>query len=275
MSRIRVGILQDHYSIDPRENFYKTRDILIKNYNDADIVILPEYSMINILAGLKPEEVYQRAEPLEDSWYLSKMADLAGVLSTNILLHFVERTNQPPHVWSSSILVNMEGNIRRVYRKMHLFDAYGYRESDYFLPGNDISYGLVMKNMIFYVAICYDLRFPELFRTYAHLGAYGVFVHAGWVKGPLKEEVLASLATARSHENTIYLIVSDHTGQEYVGRSGVFNPLGYRELDLGYKPGYIEHDIYSEVVEEARKLIPVLEHSKKWDITLKTHNNNT
>lgn len=272
MNKLFVGILQDEFTVNPMDNYEKIKKVLEEKHEVADIIIVPEYSMINILTGLKPKDVYEKAERLEDSTYISKISDLAARIDAYILMHFIEKTDMPPKTMSTSILVHPTGRISKVYSKMHLFDAYGYRESDYFLPGTSLSKTLVINGngMKFYVAICYDLRFPELFRSYARMDAYGVFVHAGWVKGPLKEEILDLLARARSHENTMYIILSDQTGKQYVGRSGVFSPYGFREVDMGYKRGYIEWPINPVDVLEARKIVPVVNQSKnRWDIILK------
>lgn len=271
MNEIFVGILQDEFTVDPMKNYKRIRELLEEKHQVADIVVVPEYSMINILAGLKPSDVYERAERINDSIYISKISDLAAKLDTYMLIHFIEKTDTPPKTMSSSILVHPSGRIDKVYSKMHLFDAYGYRESDYFLPGRTLSRPLVFNHVRFYVAICYDLRFPELFRSYARKDAYGVFIHAGWVRGPLKEEILDLLARARSHENTMYIILSDQTGKQYVGRSGVFSPHGFREIDMGYRRGYVEWPINPDDVLEARKVVPVVEQSRtRWDIVLKT-----
>ncbi len=270
MSEIIVGILQEEYGVDPSLNFEKSKRLIMKGFREADIIILPEYSMINLLGGLTPQQVYERAETLEDSIYISRFSDLAADLGAPLLIHFIERSDNPPKTYSSSIAIEPSGKIYRVYRKIHLFDAYGYRESEYLIAGKELSKTLAIKDFKLNVAICYDLRFPELFRTYALNGAHGVLVHAGWVRGPFKEEVLDILAKSRSHENTMYLVVANHTGKQYTGRSGVYNPYGYKELDLGVKPGYMEHPLHGYIVEEARRNIPVLKHSEqKWEIGFK------
>jgi len=129
-------------------------------------------------------------------------------------------------------LLTDRGEAIPVYSKIHLFDAYGYSESEFLnrdKPGKIIS----IEGVKIAFTICYDLRFTELFRTYANMDVDVVIVQSGWVKGPPKEEVLDKLACTRAHENTIYLVIADQTGDMFVGRSGVFNPWGYRELDLG------------------------------------------
>jgi predicted amidohydrolase len=265
-----VGILQDEFTADPMKNYGVIEKVLLEKHSVADIVVLPEYSMINILESMNPEDVYEKAEVLENSNFLSKISDLAGKIDAYILTHFIEKTDVKPKTRSSSVIVYPSGRIRRVYSKIHLFDAYGYRESEYFISGTEISKALMFGEIKLFVAICYDLRFPELFRSYAFQDAYGVIVHAGWVKGFLKEEILDTLARSRSHENTMYLILADQTGKYFVGRSGVFNPHGYRELDLGYKRNYVEWRIRPEEVIDARREVPVVKQSRsRWNIVLK------
>ena len=264
-SQFIVGILQHEFTSNPDKNLEIINRVLAEKYEKADIIILPEYSMINILGGLKPEEVYLKAEKLEDSSYLSRLSDVAGNYDTYILAHMIEKSEYKPKCYSTSVLVKPSGGFEKIYSKIHLFDAYGYRESNYLLSGTSLSKALNINGKKYFVAICYDIRFPELFRTYALQDAYGVFVHAGWVKGPLKEEILDKLASSRSHENTMYIVLANQTGEMFTGRSGVFNPYGYKALDLGFKPGYAEFLIVPELVDEARNQIPVVrESSRKW-----------
>lgn len=265
MNDLKIGILQEELSTQPLDNVERIRELLLSTYKEADLVVLPEYSMINILDGLNPLEVYEKAELLEDSVFLTKVADLAGKLGVKILTHFIERTEDRPKCYSSSVIVEPSGRVLKLYSKMHLFDAYGYRESDFFKPGEKPSNKLNLNTMDVYVAICYDLRFPELFRTYSFMGAHAVIVQAGWVKGFLKEEILDKLAATRSHENTYYLVLANQTGRLFTGRSGVYNPYGYKEVDLGFKRGYFEHSLNPVIVDEARNTIPVVKQAmEKW-----------
>jgi len=262
-----VGILQGEFTVDPLKNLDMIVNTLKQSHRRAHVVVLPEYSMLNVLGGLTPEEVYLRAENLEDSVFISKLSDLSAELDTKLLTHVIERSDQKPRCYSTSVLVKPSGGFEKIYSKIHLFDAYGYRESRYLISGKSLSKPILIDKYKFFVAICYDIRFPELFRTYALQGAHGVFVQAGWVKGPLKEEILDKLASSRSHENTMYVVLANQTGSQYTGRSGVFNPYGYKELDLGFKPSYAEHELSLHVVEEARSQIPVVEESsRKWRI---------
>ncbi|MET1159758.1 MAG: nitrilase-related carbon-nitrogen hydrolase [Thermoprotei archaeon] len=270
MDKLIVGITQFYSSADPHKNAEKLKELIIKNYREADLVVTPEYSMLNILSGIEPEKVYEIVSDLEDNEYLSILSDLASDIGAPILTHILLRSDEKPRCYSQSILVKPSGDYELIYRKIHLFDAYGYRESDYLLPGEDYSKELSIRGFNTYTAICYDIRFPELFRAYAWRGAHVIIVQAGWVRGPLKEEILEYLAISRSHENTVYIVLSNQTGDQFTGRSGVFNPYGYRELDMGFRESYKEYSLDMDIIKEARRSIPVLEHSQKtWNIELK------
>jgi predicted amidohydrolase len=270
MSELVVGILQADFSGTPQVNLDKAISLIKRGYREADLIILPEYSMFNPLVLREPRRVYELAEEPATSKYLAGFVKLAESLGASLVVHFIEKTPTPPYTRSTTILITSRGEALHVYSKMHLFDAYNYRESDFFTPGTTPSKLVVIEGFETGFAVCYDLRFPELFRLYATSGAKLIIVQAGWVRGPLKEEVLDTLASSRSHENTVYLVVANQVGEMFTGRSGVFNPWGYRELDLGHREDYIEHKLLLEEIEKARSVIPVLRQSmERWEIKLK------
>ncbi|MEM0002085.1 MAG: carbon-nitrogen hydrolase family protein [Desulfurococcaceae archaeon] len=270
MSRLIVGIVQASYTTQPLENIDKTYSLIKKNYREADLIILPEYSMTNPLIIKDPGKVYEISEYPTSSKYLPGIARIANEYGVNILVHFIEKTDKPPLTKSTSILVTSRGEILPVYNKIHLFDAYGFRESTYFEPGKSLSKLISVNGFQLAFAICYDIRFPELFRSYALLGAHAVIIQSGWVRGPLKEEILDKLASSRAHENTMYIILANQTGEMFTGRSGVFNPWGYRELDLGIDEKYSEHTLTLSEVEKAREVLPLIKQSAdRWDIKFK------
>lgn len=269
MSKLTIGIVQASYTTQPMVNVEKTYSIVKKWYREADLIVLPEYSMTNPLLLRDPNKVYEISEYITGSRYLSGFTKLVNELGVYILVHFIERTDTPPLAKSTSILITSQGEVLPVYNKMHLFDAYGYKESDFFIPGKAPSKIISMNGFQVAFAICYDIRFPELFRLYARQGAHVVIVQAGWLRGSLKEELLDKILSTRAHENTLYVVLANQVGDLFTGRSGVFNPLGYRELDAGAEEKYIEYEIDLESVEKARELVPAVKQSvKKWDIKI-------
>ncbi|MEM1611849.1 MAG: nitrilase-related carbon-nitrogen hydrolase [Desulfurococcaceae archaeon] len=270
MSRIVIGIVQASFTAYPPENAEKAYSLVKRNYREADLIVLPEYSMTNPLQLRDPFKVYELSEYATSSRFLATFIRLANELGAGIVVHFIERTDVPPKSRSTVVLVTSRGEVLPVYSKMHLFDAYGYRESEFFEPGTSLGKIVSLNGFPIAFAVCYDLRFPELFRSYAVLGVNVFVVQAGWVKGPLKEEILDKLASARAHENTAYVVVANQTSEMFTGRSGVFSPWGYRELDMGISEKYSEHSIFLDEVEKARTTIPTIRQSfDKWEIKLK------
>ncbi len=264
-----IGILQFSSTGNVRENIGRIEELIRRGYEKADLILLPEYSMMNILGGMKPEDVYKTAESIEDSSYLDSLTSIAMKYSVYIVTHFIEKSEEPPKCYSSSILLTPSGDRKLLYRKIHLFDAYGYRESEYFIPGDRLSEIITVNDVKIAIAICFDIRFPELFRCYALSGVETVLVHMGWVKGPLKEETLEFLARSRAHENTYWIVVADQCGRGYVGRSMVIDPYGVKKTELGFLEDYTEYYIDKDIVYKARETIPVLEKARKWSIVLK------
>jgi MtaA/CmuA family methyltransferase len=82
------------------------------------------------------------------------------------------------------------------------------------------------------MAICYDIRFPELFRKQAMAGAEAVIVPAAWYKGEMKEEQWQTLLMARAHEDTCYVVGVGNANEAFIGRSMVASPSGIKALDL-------------------------------------------
>lgn len=262
-----VGILQANLGGEPVENALKISSMVRNGFKRADIILTPEYSMANPFRFNDPRDFYEKSEAIGESGFLSILEKTARETGSLILTHFIEKTSTPPKTRSSSVLITPDGERRWVYSKIHLFNAYGFRESDFFEEGSQISVSLNVKGFAVRVAICYDLRFPELFRLYAWEGADVVLLHAGWVKGYLKEGQLDFLARARAHENTLYLVVSNQVGELFTGGSGLYSPLGYKIYDLGFSEKYVEVSIEREEIALARKLIPVVEQSRaKWSI---------
>ncbi|MEM1750316.1 MAG: nitrilase-related carbon-nitrogen hydrolase [Desulfurococcaceae archaeon] len=266
---LTIGLVQADYGIDPLSNYEKTKGILKKSYRKADLIVLPEYSMSDPLQLAKPEEIVTIAEYIEDSIYLSKLSELAAELGASILAHFIEKTSSEGKPLSSSVMIHPSGGIEKLYSKIHLFDAYGYRESLLFERGKNVSRSAVIKGIVTNIAICFDIRFPELFRVYARTGSELVIVHSGWVKDLLKEESLEFLLRSRAHENTFWVAAANRWGKRYVGRSMVIDPFGVKVFELSIGESYGEYTIDRSRIYEARKILPIVELSKNlWKVEL-------
>ena len=120
------------------------------------------------------------------------------------------------------------------YRKLHLYDAFGQRESDWVEPGELTEpETFELDGLRFGLMTCYDLRFPEVGRTLADAGAEVFLVPAEWVRGPLKEHHWRTLVHARAIENTCWVLGVGQNGRRYTGHSGLYDPWGVRVAEDG------------------------------------------
>ena len=161
------------------------------------------------------------------------------------------------------------------YDKIHLFDAFGYAESDTVTPGTTpalIDVGGIPVGL----TTCYDLRFPALFTELAVRGAQVIVVAASWGAGPTKINQWELLVRARAMDSTAFVVACGQadpaaTGAEAVGgaptgvgHSLVVGPLGRIHAQLGAAPEMIIIDIDPADVASARETLPVLANRRSW-----------
>ena len=155
------------------------------------------------------------------------------------------------------------------YHKIHLFDAFGFRESDTVAPGAEPVMIMVGDAKVG-LSSCYDVRFPGLYTRLAELGAQVICVAASWGAGPGKVEQWQLLTRARALDSTSYLVaagqadpaaagvVLEGTAPTGIGYSAVLSPRGEVLQSLGPEPGLLVADLDLDLVEQTRAAIPVL-----------------
>ncbi len=254
---LRLGIVQLESLKDKYKNFEKAINI-IEQYGriEADIIIFPEYFMYKP-ENISPKELYMISEDLNGR-FVKNYIEIAKEYSSIIIGTLFEKTSTEPKVYNTVIMVTPDEKIKVVYRKTHLFDAYGYRESDYMLPGTSLSSIERVRDVKIAFTVCFDIRFPEIYRIYALKGAEVIISPSAWYRGPLKEETLRFLAQSRAHENTIYVVIANQTGKTFTGRSMIVDPMGTVLVDLGIRETYDEYTIDVDYIHEVRETLPVL-----------------
>lgn len=162
-----------------------------------------------------------------------------------------------------AIVLGPDGAERAAYTKVHLFDAFGVRESETLEPGH-AGAGVVVEIDGWQVglATCYDLRFPETFRLLADGGAQVFAVGAAWASGPGKAEQLEVLARARALENTSYLLLASQVGSGRSGHSMIVGPLAEPLAAAGTEPDVLVTDLDLGRVEQVRSAVPSLAHRR-------------
>ncbi len=254
MARVTVGILQAAPRGSKGETLRAVEKLLEHEDHRADVYLTPEYLMLDP-TGLEPAAIAAAAEGLDGEWvgFFRREARERGACFVATMF---ERAGG--RVYNSAVVIDESGEVVGVYRKTHLFDAYGYRESSFTVPGDRLFEPVSVCGVKLGLAICFELRFPEVFRAQALAGAELVAVPAAWYRGPLKEETLRFLAQARAHENTVFLAVASNPGSSFVGRSMVVDPMGVVRAELGPGEKYAGVQVDTAEVAGARRTLPVL-----------------
>lgn len=201
----------------------------------ASLVVFPEYSSY-FVPDLGPAFV-EAAEPL-DGPFVAALSALADRLDAYLVAGMAELAGDRQH--NTLVAVAPERGLVATYRKQHLYDAFGQRESDWVAPG-DLADPQIFRWADFAVGLqtCYDVRFPEVTRRLVDAGAEIVLCPAEWVRGPLKEHHWRTLVSARAIENTIYVAAADHAPPVGVGTSLIVDPMGVELAVIGEQDGAV------------------------------------
>lgn len=251
--KIKVAVVQRSGAGSKEENLSKIRSLTEEAVNgvaDLDVIVFPEY---NYYIPISMEESKRVAENIP-GLYTDAIGDLAKKFNVNIIPGtFIENAGSGK-VYNTSVFINREGEVVNSYRKIHLLDALGYKESEYVEAGNemcvfDTDFGRVG------LMVCYDLRFPELARSMVLNGADIIFVPSEFPDGnplPPRTDHWDVLIKSTALYNLTYVVAVNQFGplnKEYpFGRSSVVDPWGtivasasgredifYATLDMDYQ----------------------------------------
>jgi predicted amidohydrolase len=167
-------------------------------------------------------------------------------------------------VYNTLVVVGPDGGLLASYRKIHLYDAFGYVESQRLIPGPVAPVTFGVGDARFGLMTCYDLRFPELAAALVDAGADALLVPAAWLAGPHKVDHWSTLLRARAIETTSYVVAAGQCGSHYVGTSVVLDPMGLTVATLADEPGTAVAAIDLQRVAEVRKVNPTLKNRRHW-----------
>jgi len=206
-------------------------------------------------------QVAQQAETINGK-FVSAISECAKQNSIIVVGTMLEKSKKKDRVYDTSFVVNKRGKIIGKYRKTHLYDALGFKESAKMVAGKTIP--LPTKTSIgkLGMIICYDLRFPELSSALAASGSEILIVPSAWVNGPMKEEHWLTLNKSRAIENGCYVIAPDLLGHIYSGRRLAVDPYGRILLDMKKRQGIGYVNISISVVKDTRKKLPLLKNRR-------------
>ena len=224
-------------------NIETVRNLLkanLEKYEGADFVFLPELWPVGWDCPSFPEA----AETLQDSRAIKMLQEIAKVYRTNILGgSFVRKSGDK--LFNSCPVINSNGEIVCIYDKNHLYSYNGDTENQYItVGGNPVL--VEIEGIKIGVSICYDIRFPEIYRAYRKAGADILVNMAAWPKS--RKIHWDTLTRARAIENQTYMLALTQTGllasgEENLGHSMIYDYNG-KMLD---EIEEIEGGIYAEI----------------------------
>lgn len=228
----------------------------------ANLAVFPEFAMYDV--PRLTDEFVTHAEPL-DGAFVSALTALSSRTGVTLVAGMLEAVPDSERAHNTLVVIAPQDGLTRVYRKVHLYDAFGFKESDFIVPGNaEGPVTFAVDDCTVGMLTCYDLRFPEPARQHADAGVDVLLYPSAWIPGPRKEDHWNTLVRARAIENTLYVAaVSQGPGTGVgIGCSLVADPVGVTVAELGETSGIALACIRPERVAEVRQVNPCLDNRR-------------
>jgi predicted amidohydrolase len=254
VSDLRLALVQRAASLDPAENRETVRRLVGSVEPETGLVLLPEAFQRDF--GKAGSNLAEFGEPL-DGPFVATLTELAKSTGGAVASGMFEVSEDPARPYSTVAVVDSDG-LRTSYRKMHLYDSFGHRESDVLSAGPVHPVLVDVAGVSVGLMNCYDLRFPELARELVRRGAQLLVVPSAWVAGPGKVDHWRTLVKARAIENTVYVAAVGQPGPRYTGHSMVAGPAGELVGELADGDHLLTASIQLDRLEQARADNPSL-----------------
>ncbi len=268
----RAALVQMRSGRDPQANLNEAARLIGEAKRaGADYIQTPE--MTNIME-VSREKLFAAIVPEDSDTTLSTFRELARSLSVAIHIGSLAIKVSPDKAANRSFLIDPRGEIAARYDKIHMFDVdlangESYRESRNYRPGElgvvaDLPWGRLG------LTVCYDLRFPALYRALAEAGASFIAIPSAFTQ-QTGEAHWHVLNRARAIENGCYVLAAAQGGTHENGRSTfghslIVDPWGRVVAEGGTEPGVIMADIDPAEVAAARGRVPSLQHGRRFEM---------
>ena len=267
-----AAMIQMRSGLDPAANLAAALKLIDEaKAAGADYVLTPE--MTNILAA-KREQLFAKAVAEEQDTTLTTLRDVARKLAIYIHIGSLAIKASPEKAANRSFLIDRRGEVVARYDKIHMFDVdlaggESYRESNTYRPGElamiaDLPWGRLG------LTVCYDLRFPALYRALAEAGASFLAIPSAFTR-QTGEAHWHVLQRARAIENGCFVLAAaqggkHENGRETYGHSLVVNPWGRILAEGGTELGVVMAQIDPSEIVAARSRIPSLHHGRRFEL---------
>ena len=271
-SSFRVGLIQMRSGRNPQANIDAATKLIGEARNrGAEYVLTPE--MTNILAARR-EQLFAKIVAEEQDVTLATLREVARKLAIYIHIGSLAVKASPEKAANRSFLIDRRGDVVARYDKIHMFDVdlaggESYRESNSYRPGElailaDLPWGRLG------LTVCYDLRFPALYRALAEAGASFLAIPSAFTR-QTGEAHWHVLQRARAIENGCFVFAAAQAGKhdngrETYGHSLIVDPWGRILAEGGSEPGVVMAQIDLSEVGAARSRIPSLHHGRRFEL---------
>ncbi len=248
---LRVALVQVAASRVPAENRDRLVDFPVPS---ADLVVLPEAYQRDL--GRAGDPLGPDAEPL-DGPFVAALTVAASRHGGIWVAGMLERSEDPDRPFNTLVVAD-GGGLRAAYRKIHLYDSFGVRESDRLTAGARSPLVIDVGGVPVGLLTCYDLRFPELARELSRSGTELLVVPAAWVAGPRKVRHWRTLVAARAIENVCYVAAVGQPGPRYTGHSQLVDARGEVVVEADEAETIVTGTVSARALAEAREENPSL-----------------
>jgi predicted amidohydrolase len=245
---------------DPTANLETVRTAALDAVSrGAALLVTPEYT--SYFTPEIDDRFVAAAQPL-DGPFVTGLRRIARSTGVALVVGVAESGETADRFRNTLVAIAPDGSLVAAYRKVHLYDAFGSRESDRIEAGDpDQLPVFAVDGIRVGLETCYDLRFPEVTRRLVAPedgGADVVLVPAEWVRGPGKEHHWRTLLTARAIENTAWVLGVGQAPPIGIGGSVALDPTGTAVAALGAEPGLLVTTVDTAVTERVRAVNPSL-----------------
>jgi predicted amidohydrolase len=259
--KFRTALVQMKSSVNKEQNLAYSLELINEAAKDkARLICFPEFQMAYSPPEQKPDALHKIAEKINGN-FVSKLSYSAKQNKIDVIAtiyEFINTKKQNHKVFDTAIVINNLGKLKSVYRKVHLYDALGFKESKKLAAGSIIEKPTRTSVGNLGLLICYDMRFPEISRILTVNGASILASPSAWVDGFMKREHWEIMVKARAIENGVYVIAPNQVGNIYCGHSMVIDPFGSTLADMGSREGVEIIDIDSSRIDRIRRTLPLL-----------------
>ena len=270
MSNLKVACIQTNSKSDPNINIREVSSLIrAARSNGAELITTPE-----VVGMLEPnrEKALNKAQPENYHGVLREFRALSRDLAIWLLIGSISIKLSNGKLANRSFLINPDGQIIARYTKIHMFDVEVndgsiYQESATYQPGTSACLAKTPWGLVG-LTVCYDIRFPALYRDLAKAGAKIIFIPSAFteVTGEAHWHILQR---ARAIENGCFIVSAAQTGmheqnRKTFGHSIIVDPWGNILADADKDVGFITADLDLNLVDEVRKKIPSLTHDREY-----------